>query len=247
MYGILVSLAIGLLVGVVYTLLGWWKTWAMGIILGVLVAMVAFVLLSRLLAKRFEPRFLQAQKQIQSGANQLALRTLEDLLPFGRWQVLLTGQIHAQLGLLLYAMEKEDEALGHLVKSGLRVPDARLALAAIYYRKKRFDEANEVVKLAIKANKKQILLYNVYAYLLNKQGKRDEAIEQLQSCLKVEASNESTKDNLLRLQNNRKMNMKRFGMQWYGLKLEKPPASLRQAPPGMQRGFRAKQKKQKRR
>ena len=247
MYSILVSVLIGAVVGVVYTLLGWWKTWAMGIILGVIVALAAFMLLSRLLAKRFEPRFLEAQKQIQSGANRLALKTLEDLMPLSRWQILLKGQIQAQVGLLLYAMEREDDALVRLEKSGLRVPDARLALAAIHFRRKNFDEADEVMKLTIKANKKQVFLYNVHAWLLNKRGQREEAIEQLQRCLKVESSNESTKDNLLRLQNNRKMNMKRYGMQWYGLKLEKPPASLRQYPPGMRKGMRSKQKKQKRR
>ena len=79
-YSILISIAVGTLVGVLYTLLGFWKTWAMGIILGVLIALTSFVLISRLLARRFEPRFLQAQKQLQSGATQLAMKTLEELL-----------------------------------------------------------------------------------------------------------------------------------------------------------------------
>ena len=58
-------------------------------------------------------------------------------------------------------------------------------------------------------------------------------------CLEIEKDNETSKDNLLRLQNNRRMNMKRFGMQWYGLKLEKPPAALRPGhPPGLRKGFR---------
>jgi tetratricopeptide (TPR) repeat protein len=244
-YSILVSILVGILIGVVYTLLGLWKTWAMGIIVGVLGALACFMILSRILAKRFEPAFLQAQKQIQSGANQLALKSLEGLLPLARWQVMLKGQIYAQMGLLSYAMENEEEAIGYLEKSGLRVPDARLALAAIQYRRKRYDDAYETMEVAIKANKKQILLYNVYAFMLYKQSKQAEALELLQRCLKIEASNESTKDNLLRVQNNKKLNMKRFGVQWYGLKLEKPPASMRQYAPGQHRGMR--QRKGKRR
>lgn len=245
MYTILISILIGVVVGVVYTLLGLWKTWAMGIILGTLVAVGSLVLISRLLAKRIEPRFLDAQKQIQSGANQLALKTLEELLPMARWQILLKGQIYAQMGLLAYAMEKEDKALIYLRQSGHRVADARLALVALLFRRKEYDEAFEAMDMAIKANKKQMILYNAYAWMLNKKGDRDKAVEQLQRCLKIEPSNESTKDNLLRLQNNRKMNMKPYGMQWFGLKLEKPPASMRQYPPGMNKGFRQKGKRQR--
>jgi tetratricopeptide (TPR) repeat protein len=239
-YTLLASLALGVLVGVVYTLLGWWKTWAMGIILGLLSAVLAFALTSRWLARRLEPRFLQAQRQIQSGATQLALKSLEELLPMARWQIMLAGQLYAQMGLLAYAMDKEELALGYLEKSGYRVSDARVALAALHYRRKSFAKAKDVLDNAIKMNKKQVFLYNVLAWLLVKEGQKEEAVEVLQRCLGVEKSNETTQDNLLRLQNNRRMNMKRFGVQWYGLKLEKPPAALRPGhPPSMRKGFRA--------
>ena len=76
MYSILISLLVGALVGALYTLLGFWKTWAMGIILGVVLGLATFVLISRILAKRFEPRFMHAQKQLQSGATALAMQTL---------------------------------------------------------------------------------------------------------------------------------------------------------------------------
>jgi len=247
MYNIAISIALGIVVGVVYTLLGFWKTWAMGIILGVIVSIACFAILSRVLARRIEPKFLDAQKQLQSGAHNLAIKNLESLLPWGRWQVMLSGQIYAQMGVLAYGMEQEDRALGYLEKAGLRVPEAQLARAAILYRRKSYEKAYEVMDVVIKANKKQILPYNAYAWMLEKQGQRDKAIKQLQRCLKVEKSNDSTKDSLLRLQNNKKLNMKRFGMPWYSLKLERPPASMAQMPPGMRKGFRGKQRKQKRR
>jgi len=243
-YTILASLAFGALVGVVYTLLGWWKTWAMGILLGLLSAVLAFVLGSRWLARRLEPRFQHAQRQIQSGATQLALKSLEELLPMSRWQIMLAGQLYAQMGLLAYAMDKEDLALQYLEKSGYRVPDARVALAALYYRRNHFDKAKEVLEVAIKMNKRQVFLYNVFAWLLAREGQKEAAVEQMQRCLAVEKDNETTKDNLLRLQNNRRMNMKRFGMQWYVLKLEKPPAAMRPGhPSGMRKGFRAMKQK----
>lgn len=246
-YSILISILLGVVVGAVYTLLGFWKTWAMGIILGLIVAVVGFILISRRLAKRFEPEFLQAQKQLQSGANQLAMKTLEELLPLARWQVMLKGQIYAQMGILAYGMEQEDRALKFLEKSSLRAPEARLALAAIRFRRKQYDRAFEAMDAAIQGNKKQMLPYHVYAWMLSKQGQQEKAIEKIQRALKKESSNEASQDNLLRLQNNRKLNMKQFGMSWYALKLEKPPASMRQYAPGAHRGMRMKQKKQKRR
>ncbi len=241
MYTIVVSILIGAAVGVAYTLADLWQGWAMGIILAVLVALATFVLVSRRLAKRIEPAFEQVGKQLQSGAHQPAIRSLEELLPMARWQVLLAGQIYAQMGLIAYATDKDDQALEYLGKAGLRVPDAQLARAALLYRRKKVDEAKEVLDVAIRANKKQVLLYHVYAFILAKEGEREAAIEQLQKALKVEPSSESTKDNLLRLQNNKKLNMKRFGTQWYGLKLEKLPASMRQGHvPGPRKGFRSR-------
>lgn len=247
MYSILISILVGVVVGVGYTLLGFWKTWAMGIILAVVVGLTVFVLLSRWLAKRFEPRFLQAQKQLQAGNHQLAISTLENLLPLARWQVMLKGQIYAQMGILAHAMEEEKRALGYLEQAALRAPDAQMALASIHFRRKDYARAQQVMETAIRANKKQIMPYHVSAYMLNKQGERDKAIAELQRCLKIEPSNESTKDNLLRLQNDRKLNMKRFGMPWFALRLEKPPMSMRQQPPGSHRGMRGKQRRQNRR
>ena len=52
--------------------------------------------------------------------------------------------------------------------------------------------------------------------------------EQLLRALQLEKNHEHTKDNLLRLQNGKKMNMKKFGMTWYGLQFENLPASMRQ-------------------
>ena len=59
---------------------------------------------------------------------------------------------------------------------------------------------------------------------------------------KIEPGNESTKENLGRLQNGKDLSMKRFGMIWYGLQLEKPPKSMGVAPGAapFRKGFRQK-------
>jgi tetratricopeptide (TPR) repeat protein len=113
-----------------------------------------------------------------------------------------------------------------------------MVLAALHYKRGDFDAATKVLETAISYNKKQMLLYNVYAYLLVKEGDKAKAIELLLRALKVEKDNESSKDNLLRLQNGKRLNMKRFGMPWYALQLEKPPASMGQQQGMARRGFR---------
>jgi tetratricopeptide (TPR) repeat protein len=242
-YTILVGLGVGLVVGAIWTVLGLWKTWAFGIILGIVVAVATFAIVSRRIAKRIEPVFEQIQRQIQGGNAKLALRTLEELLPLGRWQILLTGQLKAQMGSLCFTMGDETRALGYLEKASPRLSDGQLFLASVYYRRKDVDKAKQILDTAIKYSKKQVILYNVYAWMLVKDGDREGAIEQLLRGLKVEKSNEATKDNLQRLQNGKKMNMKRFGMAWYGLQFEKLPASMRQGQMAGRKGFRQQKRR----
>ena len=244
MYTILIGILIGATSGGVWTALGLWKTWQMGILLTVVVSLLSFVLLSRLMARRIEPRFMAIQKQIQSGQTQLAMGQLEGMLSLSRWQVLLKGQIHAQIGLLAYASGDEARAASHLALSGVRATEARLAYAALEYRRGRKDHAREILDLASRASKKQILPYHVYAWMLAKDGDREAAINKLIACQKIDKSNDSTQENLSRLQNGKKLSMKRFGIAWFGLQLEKPPAQLRAAQ-GMagRKGFRQKPKR----
>jgi len=244
MYTILIAILIGATSGGIWTALALWKTWQMGIVLTIVVSLLSFVLLSRWMSRRIEPQFVAIQKQIQSGQMQLAIGQLEAMLPLSRWQILLKGQIHAQIGLLAYASDDDERAATHLALSGIRATEARLAFAALEYRRGRKDEAREILDVAIRANKKQILPYHVYAWMLVKDGDREAAINKLLVCQQVDKSNESTQENLSRLQNRKKLSMKRFGIGWFGLQLEKPPAQLRAAQ-GMtgRKGFRQKRKR----
>jgi len=246
MYTIAISMLIGLLAGGAWTALDLWKGWQMGILLFVLVSFAAFILISRALARRIEPRFLAIQKQIQGNQIPLAMNQLEGLMPMGRWQILLEGQLHAQLGLLAYATGDLERAETHLGKAGYRATEAQIAYAALLYRTNRWPKARETLDSAIRLNKKQILPYHVYAWLLLKEGDRSAAIDKLLAAQKVEPSNESTQENLSRLQNGKDLAMKRFGMVWFGLQLEKPPKDMRLAQTmTFRKGFR--QKPQRRR
>ncbi len=247
MYTAFVSLAIGAIVGAIWTVLGLWKGWAMGIVLFVLVFFLAFFLITRAISKRIEPMFMAAQKQVQAGAMKAAVQSLQALLPMTRWQIMLKGQIYAQIGSLQYSLGDDKEALESLSKAARRSPEAQLFLAALHHRHKDIDKAKRTLEDAIAFNKKQVLPYNVLAWVLLRDGDRDKEIDALLRCEKADKDSEATKDNLNRLQNGKKLNMKRFGMSWYALKLENPPASMRQQQPGAPRpGFRQKRKGGKR-
>lgn len=241
MYTIAISALVGLLAGGIWTALDLWKSWQMGIVLFVIVGFASFILISRALAKRIEPRFLAIQKQIQANQIPLAINQLEGLMPMGRWQILLEGQLHAQLGLLAYATNDMARAEKHLSQAGYRATEAQIAYAALLYRTNRWAKAREILDFTIRANKKQIMPYHVYAWLLLKEGDRNAAIEKLLAAQKIESGNESTQENLARLQNGKDLSMKRFGMVWFGLQLERPPKAMGtiQAMP-FRKGFRQK-------
>ncbi len=246
MYTIAISIGVGAASGALWTLLDLWKGWQMGIVLTLLVSLLVFVLTSRAMARRVEPRFLAIQKQIQAGQTRLAIQSLEEMMPLSRWQVLLKGQIHAQIGMLAYASGDEKRAAEHLEKSSLRSSEARMTLAALQYRRGQAPQALQTLETAIRASKKQLLPYHVYAWMALKEGDRETAINKLLACQKIEPGNDSTADNLERVRNGKKLNMKRFGMGWIGLQLEKPPAQLRAAQ-GMagRKGFRQKPKRRR--
>ncbi len=247
MYTALVSLLIGAVSGVIWTLLDLWKGWQMGIVLCVLVFMVSFFIISRVISRRIEPQFLAAQKQVQAGATRGAVQSLEALLPWARWQVLLKGQIYAQMGCLQYALGEDQAARESLTRAARRSAEAQLFLAALQVRQKEVDQAKKTLEDAIAFNKKQVLLYNTLAWIHLREGDREKATDVLLRAEKADKDSEATKDNINRVQNGKKLNMKRFGMSWYALKLENPPASMRQQPPGMpRRGFRQKRKGGKR-
>jgi len=217
--------------------------WAFGLLIGLVVGLLALILLSRKVMKKLEPKFTTAQKQAQAKQFKLAIATLEELLPYAPWQIMLKSQINSQIGVFHYADKNETKAMEFLSQGSVRTPDAQMILASIHYRRNELEKVKSVMDLTLRFNKKQILLYHAYAYMLQKKGFNDEAIEVLQRAIKIDAENDTNKDNLMRLQNNKKMNMKPFGMNWYTLQLEKPPLSMMQDQFSGKAGFRQPKRK----
>jgi hypothetical protein len=118
-------------------------------------------------------------------------------------------------------------------------------LATMLFRKDDLSQMKEVLDMTIRFNKKQMIVYNAYAFMLQMKKDTEGAMAVLQKGLKAQEGHESTQDNLMRLQNNKKMNMKPFGMNWYSLQLEKPPLSMMQDQFSGRAGFRQPSRKKR--
>ena len=247
MYTILISAALAIVVAAGGVALAWWG-WIGGVFLGLLAFVITTAILGRRNVKRLQPQLERVRRLAESGQLDPAVRCLEELLPMSKWVPLLSGQLHAQIGVLSNHLGDESKAVEHLSKASRRLPEGQLMLASIHYRNERPDEAIATLAASSKRNLDHGLYQNVYAYLLHKQDRTAEAMAQLNRFLKKAPNHEVGKDNLLRLQNNQKMDLKSFGPEWYALGFERPPANmgeLRTARKGFrQQPKRPQQKKQ---
>ena len=98
MYSILLSLTLSLLLGFSGVFLDWWH-WGWGIFFTLLLSVVIWVLIARRVGKQIQPAMEQVQRQMQQGHVKLAIQTLEDMLPLGKWVPMLHGQVIAQMGI----------------------------------------------------------------------------------------------------------------------------------------------------
>ncbi|MCA8977823.1 MAG: hypothetical protein KDC98_24065 [Planctomycetes bacterium] len=234
MYSVLTCAAFALALAFGGNLLGWYG-WGWAIAFAIVLFLVSWILIARRLGMKLQPVMSRVQKQMEAGMLDAAMESLESLLPMSRWMPMLRGQVLGNMGMLAYHTGKKERAIELLSGASLRAADAQLMLACIHYKNENVNKALQIMTLATKVSKKHALLHNTYAWMLAKNGKRDEAQAVLAAFLKRDEKNAPTKENMLRLQNRTKMTMAAFDMQWYALGLERPPQAMgqmRRAPKG---------------
>jgi tetratricopeptide (TPR) repeat protein len=207
-----------------------------GPFLGLLTFIPTFWLISRKVGDKVRPFFEQAQRQAQSGKVQEAIQSFEKALDYKGWQLFLAKQVNTQIGILHYASGEEGKAIEFLRKGYPKVSEGHLALGAALFRAGKVSEAREALELGIRYNKRSPVIYNVLAWILAKDGQEDAAIAVLQGALKPLKDDADTAENLQRLQNKKKLNMKPFGQLWYMLRFETLPGTAQAQP--FRKGFR---------
>jgi len=224
MINTLISIALG-----IFSTLAIGSAFGFGLALfpGVAAAGTAFWLLSRRTNKQIEAAMPGVQKALTQRNFDEGIRQLKALKPLSRWQFLVGSVLDAQIGMILYAYKQEgDAARPYLEKAYAKQWQSKAMLAALHFRRKRFDEANEVFEKTAAQNKKTSMVWAAWAYCESKRGRNDHAIEILSKGLKSLPDDEKLKTNLLHLQNNRKMRMKGYAEEWWALLLEKPPQQM---------------------
>jgi tetratricopeptide (TPR) repeat protein len=221
----MISLAISLVLFAAFSgafvALHWY--WGYGVALGAIAFFVSNFVLSRTIGKKVEARMQEVGQVLGKGRPERAIEVLKATYPLTRWQFMLRGQIDGQIGVILYAQRKFDEALPYLEKASNRHWMARAMLGVTYFKRNRFAEMDKVFQKAIAANRKEGMLASLYAYCLVKRGEADRALDVLNGALKKLEDDARLTANVNAVQNKKPIKMKAYGDVWYQFHLERPP------------------------
>jgi tetratricopeptide (TPR) repeat protein len=223
MYNLIIAIAVGIAVSLALAL-GTEFGLAAAIFPGVLATTIVYFVLMRRTWKRLEGIFDAMQREVQAQKFDKAIQTLQGGFVLAPWQFLVGAQLHANIGILHYLKGELDTALPHLDKSFSKNWVARGMLGAARYRKHDLDATTKVLEQAVASNKKEGVVWSLYAWILEKEDRHDKAIEVLARAVKANPSDEKLKSSLQALQNGKKLKLgKLYAEQWFQFMLERPP------------------------
>lgn len=232
----MINLAIALAAGIlswILTVLVLDSVWA-GILPFLAVTIGLYIWLARKANKVLEVIVLEAQKQMaqaqtartqkqRDDAIDRSIETLKKGFALKNRQFLVASQLNAQIGQLLYVQKRFEKARPFLEKAYIRAWMAIAMLGCLHFKKKRYDEMKEAFEKATKYNKKEAMLWSLYAWCLWKANETEAAISVLNRGAVILPSDERIESNLTALKNNKKMKMRGWKEMWYQFHLEAPP------------------------
>lgn len=187
--------------------------------------------------------------EIMHRAIDTSVATLKTGLLFSKWQLGVSSMLNAQIGMLLFTKAQVLQQSGQ--KTGLKaaykaaIPyleasqvtgakakllqqlwPAWAMLAVAHFRTDRgIDGAVEVLENAVKVSPKSGLLWSLYAWLLYRSKRLDDAIAVLARGKEKAEDDKLLRENFTLVQNRKPMKMRSYGEQWYQFGLEKPRAA----------------------
>lgn len=214
MLNFLMSFAASLLVSIVtYLILG---NAIAAAVPAVLIFAIVFFLIARTVGNRVTAEMnllvplLQERKIKEAETHLLSMQRR-----FGRWQFLLSGQLDAQRGMIRYMQMKFPDALPLLERGQFRNWAASLSIGCIHHRDGAKDKAWKSFEKAAKSAPKEPMVYLVWATLLTRDGKREEALSVLSDGLTTLPENTLLAGLQKTVANRRKIEIKRFPQSWY--------------------------------
>lgn len=219
MYNTLISLAIGLISGILvaFSPLGPWG----GAIVGLILMAASFFVSTRIIMNKVAAIMEIVQKDLQANRPEKAIKVLESALVYAPWQIYLKGQIRSQIGMIHFLRRDFSTAFEFLKEGFIRNWPAMGMLAVTYMKKNKPSLMIDAFEKAVAANKKEPMLWNLYAYCLEETAQHEKAIGVMEKGLKKAGSNDILKANLVLLREGKKMKMMEWGELWYQFHLEK--------------------------
>lgn len=227
MYNLLISFVLSTTTAVLLHTLAGLDLW-IATLVSVLVFMGAYFLLTRYFMKKVGELMESAQKDIQAGRVDKAIKTLQEGYRFGKWQIYVKSNIDAQIGTMLYLKRDFNEAFDYLQKGFVRHWVAMGMLGICYMKRNKPAKMIETFDKATTANKKEPMLWNLYAYCLDYVGEKQKAIAVMEKGLQKTKDDPQLKANIELLKEGKKMRMLDYGDIWYQFHLEKQGTLIKQ-------------------
>lgn len=185
-----------------------------------------FMLLTRITMKKVGAVMEVAQRDMLANRTDKAVKELQDGLKYGAWQIYVKQQIHSQIGTIYYLKRNFNEAIPFLEKGFVRNWVSTSMLAITYMKKNKTSKMIETFGKAVAANRKEPMVYAVYAFCMDRIDERGKAIDVLKKGV-AKTGDERLQDNMALLESGKKMKMKGFGDMWYQFHLEKQGAIIK--------------------
>ncbi|MDR2869462.1 MAG: hypothetical protein LBV04_03335 [Deferribacteraceae bacterium] len=215
--------------GTIVALIAGYAVWipvgsiVLSISVGVLVLVGCNILVSRRFYKMITALMETVEKDIRSERIDAALDKLKAVYKYQHWQLFLKKQLDAQVGSLLYARKRFDEALPYMQNAFVKNWMTMCMLASHYYRQKDYDNALKTMEKTTKSNKKEAFPYSLYAYMLVEQNQQAKAIETLTKGTEKIPLDERLQNELDAVRNNKKIKIQNYGALWMQMHLDKVP------------------------
>jgi tetratricopeptide (TPR) repeat protein len=227
MFNFGISLLLSVIITLVFTFLVGLNIWFSSLI-GVAIFAGVFILITRYIMKKIGTLMETAQRDLQAGRGEKAVKILQSGFKYAPWQFYIKGQLNAQIGTVLYLKRDFAEAFEYLQKGFVRHWVAMGMLAICYMKRNKTSKMIDTFEKATAATRKEPFLWNLYGYCLERIGEKEKAISVMEKGLKKVGGHELLQSNLDALKEGRRMKMMGWGDLWYQFHLEKTGAIIRQ-------------------
>lgn len=198
------------------------------LIAATVVFLVIYFILMRKVMNKVNTLVESAQRDLMANRTEKAVAAIQHAKKkYGPWQFYVGRQMDAQTGVIYFLRRDFSKAYEYLKNGFVRHWMAMGMLGVIYHKRNQTDAMIKTFEKAVTANRKEPLLWNLYAYCLDQAGKRDKAIDVLNKGMKKVKGDERLAANLEALRNGKKMKMQAYGDLWYQFHLEKPGSMIR--------------------